>query len=136
MSTCTKLLELHYVLSQSSSLIAEDVGHCAELLIQVRGLALGHHVLLDVIHHPVLLNEVALEKLGDLKGHVQRYVHKVHEGQEPLHEANYVDLEVGISRCAPSVIKAKVAHPVSIYVDPNAVIERGKQTENELDEYN
>jgi len=55
----------------------------AELFVKIARLDLGRHVLGLVVHHPVLLYEVALEKLNHLKSDKETDRDEVHQKNEP-----------------------------------------------------
>lgn len=115
-----ELFKLHYVLSKCSRLIAKDIGNHAQLLIKIRRLDFSLHILLHIIHHPILLNEVALEELDHLQGHQQRNRYEIHQSKEPLHPGDNVVLPVRI--VVLSVVESKVGQFGSLHIDPHTVV--------------
>jgi hypothetical protein len=63
-----KLLEFHDVLGECACLIREHEVDSAQLLIEVGRLGLGRHVLLHVIHLPVVLDHCSLDKFDCFQG--------------------------------------------------------------------
>ena len=66
MQSHAKFLELHYVLSESSCFVREDIVDSAKLLIQVATLNLCRQVFFIVVDHPILFDKVALNELNHL----------------------------------------------------------------------
>ena len=62
-----ELLEVHDVLSQGTRLVTEHVVDHAQLLVEVGRLHLHRHVLLVIVHQPVLLHEHTLGELDHLQ---------------------------------------------------------------------
>ena len=63
--------ELHHILGQGSRLVREDILDLSQLLVQTCGTGHEARVGLLVVHSPVHVQEVALDDLDELKGHIQ-----------------------------------------------------------------
>jgi len=62
-------LELHDVLGESASLVAEDVVDHAKFLVQAGLLDFGRQVSIDIIYHDIIRNEEGLNEVDHFERH-------------------------------------------------------------------
>lgn len=84
-----KHFELHYVLSESSSFVTEDIVNHSKFFIEIWWLNRTRNTFVLIKHHPVFLHKVSLEELNHFERHHHWDSHEVHKSQEPSSETDW-----------------------------------------------